>query len=167
MQCDACNGPMRISNVQRDGTQRISCKNAHQFGTCSHTRSYELPRVQKLLTEHMTERLLDPDRIKRVAAEYAREMTEQSRANRNARADAEKRLARLEFQIKRLTDAMLADDSQPVAYFTQQIGPLERERVGLAERLSRLQAERNIVELHPERSSTRSAELLEEFNMPP
>ena len=42
MLCGECNGRMRISCTERDGTQRVSCAPAHQFGTCGHRRSYEL-----------------------------------------------------------------------------------------------------------------------------
>ena len=123
MLCGECNGRMRISCTERDGTQRVSCAAAHQFGTCTHRRSYELARIQALLIDHMKEELLDPQREKRVAAEYAKEMAEQRKQNGRARAEAEKRLARLEFQIKRLVDAMLDDDSQPVSYFKERLAP--------------------------------------------
>jgi site-specific DNA recombinase len=148
LRCGACNGPMRISNTSRDGTSRVACAAAHQHGTCSHSKTYDLGKLETGILEGLKGQLTDPAAIAEAAKAYHTRWAERSRDMRQA-LDADRRgLTRIEIQIDRLVDA-IANGGGAVKPLAAKLGELETERVALTERIRLGQAGTNIVDLHP------------------
>ena len=96
----------------------------------------------------MRARLTDPELIAERVSAYAEERAKLNRKGRAERVTVEKKLAEAEQRIRRLVEA-IETSNEPVAALAARLAPLDRERVALAERLRLLQAETNVIELHP------------------
>jgi site-specific DNA recombinase len=158
LRCDVCGGHMRLSTGknrritrQRPAAQwapRVACASARAYGTCSHSKSYDLQKLEAGVLKGIRERLADPERIKAAARDFHAEWAEQERKSRSKGATVRKRLNRVQAQIDRLVVA-IRDGDAPVTELTAQIKPLAAERTGLQEQLRLIEAESNVVTLHP------------------
>jgi DNA invertase Pin-like site-specific DNA recombinase len=58
LRCGVCNGHMRIAQSSRDGAPRAACANAHQRGTCKHTRSFDMDVLLEDISSKLKAKLL-------------------------------------------------------------------------------------------------------------
>lgn len=146
LRCGVCNGHMIITNKAR-GTQFVACAAATSKSACSHRKSYDIAKLKKLVLDNFRENLIDPKRhaeaMRAAHAEYAAE----EKRNSAEKVSAEKQVARLTVQIRRLVDAIENSDN-PVKELLTSLEAKEAERVGLVERVRLLDAS-NVVTLHP------------------
>jgi DNA invertase Pin-like site-specific DNA recombinase len=159
LRCGVCGGHMRLSNgknrrvtKRRPGppqwAPRVACAAASSYRTCSHSKSYDLEKLEAGVLQGIREHLVDPELIKEAARGFHAKWAEQERKARSDGTSVRKRLNRVQVQIDRLV-AAIRDSDTPVTELTAQLRPLEAERVGLAERLRLIEAEKNVVTLHP------------------
>lgn len=147
LRCSECGGHMRIRSMTR-GTPWAACATADAHDLCPHKRTYDLDRLQKAILDGMREHLTDPEAIVRAARGFHLEWAERSKKNRGDAASLRKALNRVQIKMDRLVHA-LTDSDTPVEQITPQFKPLEMERVSLTERLRLIEAETNVVDLHP------------------
>ncbi|MBB3018611.1 DNA invertase Pin-like site-specific DNA recombinase [Microvirga lupini] len=134
VECEACGGPMVVSErCKFRHTARIKCRSAHLGEGCSHSKSYDLVRIEKLSVEVLREKFENPWWIKSLAAEYIKDHAEHTRrAKRQATADR-KRMTEIEGRMLRLVNALERGGSMPDEIILTRLQALEAERVGLLE----------------------------------
>jgi site-specific DNA recombinase len=147
LRCGVCGGAMRMRSMTR-GTQWAACAAADAHDACTHKRTYDLSRLQAGVLAGLRKHLIDPAAIAEAAKAYHAQWAERSKQNRADAASLRKQLSRLQVKIDRLVTA-IRDSDLPVQELTAQLKPLEIERAGTAERLRLIEAEGNVVELHP------------------
>jgi DNA invertase Pin-like site-specific DNA recombinase len=147
LRCGVCGGNMRVrSAVNR--VPYVACAVADAHGTCSHNRNFNLDRLQTAVLDGMRKHLTDPKAIGEATRAYHAEWTQRNKRNRGEAADVRKRLNRVQVAIDRIVMA-IAESDTPVAELTARLKPLEIERAGLTERLRLVEAESNVVDIHP------------------
>jgi site-specific DNA recombinase len=82
------------------------------------------------------------------ARQFHAEYAARQKKNAGDSESATRRLNRISVQIQRLTDALTESDT-PVKELVEKLKALEAERVSLGERLRLIEAESNVVRLHP------------------
>ena len=107
-----------------------------------------MDKLQVAVLDGMRAHLTDPAAIVEAAKAYHAEYAEREKRSRGELVAARKRLNRVQVQIDRLVIA-IRDSNLPVKDLVAQLNPLDAERAGLTERLRLLEAESNIVTLHP------------------
>jgi site-specific DNA recombinase len=149
IRCGACGGHMRIHSGTRPGrSKRIACANAHARGTCTHKKGYDLDTITTGVIDGIRDRLLDPKLVAEAMKALHAQFEERNRKDSGDATAASKQLNRVQVQIDRLVDA-ISNSNAPVKALTVKLDALESERVSLAERLRLLEAESNVVRLHP------------------
>jgi len=142
LRCAACGGHMRITNHG----PRVGCAAANDYDTCKHRQSYDLAKLQAAIIEGMRNHMLDATALTEfVKAHHARRV-EHEKKNRREGASISKRHARVLIELDRAADAFLATNA-PV--LKEKIAKLEAERKSLEARLIMIEAETNVVSLHP------------------
>ena len=150
LRCGKCNGPMRIVCSTTKGKyagSRIGCSAASQTSTCEHSRSYDLAKLTNSVLDGMRVRLTNRSVIADLARAYHEEYSAHDKKNRGDVTSIKKALNRVMVKIDR-TIAVIRDSDLPLKPLTAELQTLERERIGLAERL-RLLEQSNVVNLHP------------------
>jgi site-specific DNA recombinase len=147
LRCGGCGSVMRIQSVTR-GVPYASCTAAARVGNCDHDRTYNLDVLQAAVLEGMREHLTDPEALAEAARAYHERWSERERQNRTDAASIRKQLNRVQVQIDRLVAAIMHTGT-PIPELTDRLQPLEIERAGLTERLRLVDAETNVVQLHP------------------
>lgn len=148
LRCAACGGHMRIAQQSRDGSPRVACAAAHQHSSCEHRKTYDLGKLQAGVLANMRTQLTDPGKIARAAKGFHDQWAEENRKHRLEQSGVQRQLNRIQVQMDRIVDAIQNSD-EPVAMLVKKLEPLDRERAGLAEKLRLIEAETNIVDLHP------------------
>lgn len=154
LQCGTCHSHMQISSTDKNGSPRIGCAAAIQRGTCQHTRTYGLERLQKAVIDTMRPDLMTKEAIAEMARSFklrSEELKAKNRKNLGDKASVKKKLNDIEIKLHRLGDA-IENGGEAVKMLLDRIAPLEAERAGLTERLRLLEAESR-VELHPNASN--------------
>ena len=123
------------------------CAAAKTKSTCSHTKSYDVDLLKKLVINNFRSNLIDPKRHAEAMAAAHAEYAALTKKHSTEKIAAEKQISRLTVQITRLVDAMGSSD-KPVKELMAAIEAKEAERVGLIERV-RLLGAGNVVSLHP------------------
>jgi hypothetical protein len=150
LQCGTCNSHMVISSTDKNGSPRIGCAAAIQRGTCQHTRTYGLERLQKAVIDTMRPDLMTREAIAEMARSFksrSEELKAKNRKNLGDKVSVQKKLNEIEIKLHRLGDA-IENGGDSVKSLLDRIAPLEAERSGLTERLRLLEAESR-VQLHP------------------
>ncbi|MCA1419443.1 recombinase family protein [Bradyrhizobium sp. BRP23] len=134
--CGACNGHMRVAQTSRDGTSRIACAAAHQHGTCTHSKSYDLNKLMEGIRDGMVAHLTTDEAIDAALEAYRNEKKSGER-NDSERKAVERRLNALNVEIARLVEATMKLANPPEAFY-KKIDAKEAERASLDERLHQL-----------------------------
>lgn len=148
LRCGVCNGPMINTSFQAPYGARVSCAAAFRRNECSHTKSYRLSRIQDLVIDGFRANLVDPKMVVEAARTYHANRAERDRRAAGEAAGSRSKLNRVQVQIDRIVSA-IADTDQPIKELTDRLAKLEAERVALAEKVRLLEAETNVVRLHP------------------
>lgn len=81
LRCGVCNGHTRIAQSYRNGGPRAAYANAHQRGTCEHTRSFDMDVLLKDVADKMEVRLLSPKAIEEAMRAWKEERKSGQRKN--------------------------------------------------------------------------------------
>lgn len=134
LRCGVCSGHMRIAQSSRNGAPRAACANAHQRGTCEHTRSFDMDILLKDASEKIEAKLLSP----KAAEEAMRAWKEECQNGRNKggseRAKLDRRRRVLTTEIERLTYA-IANSRRKPDELLKRIDECDLERETVEERL--------------------------------
>jgi site-specific DNA recombinase len=133
LRCGVCNGHMRIAQSSRDGGPRAACANAHQRGTCEHTRSFDMDVLLKDVAEKMEIKLLSPKAIEEAMRAWKQERKSDQRKD-SERSVLERRRHVLNTEIERLSYAIANSRRQPDE-LVKRIDECDVERETVEERL--------------------------------
>jgi DNA invertase Pin-like site-specific DNA recombinase len=112
LRCGVCNGRMRIAQSSRNGGPRAACANAHQRGTCEHTRSFDMDVLLNDVADKMEVRLLSPKAIEEAMRAWKEERKSDRRED-SERSNLERRRRVLNTEIERLLYAVVNSQRKP------------------------------------------------------
>ncbi len=112
LRCGVCNGHMRIAQSSRDGGPRAACANAHQRGTCEHTRSFDMDVILKDVCRNIDVKLLSPKAIEEAMSAWQEER-KNDRKKGSERETLERRRRKLTAEIERLSYAIANSRRKP------------------------------------------------------
>ncbi|WP_245286723.1 recombinase family protein [Bradyrhizobium sp. ARR65] len=112
LRCGICNGHMRIAQSSRNGAPRAACANAHQRGTCEHTRSFDMDVLLEDVVGKMELKLLSPKAIEEAMRAW-KEERKKDRKNNSGHANLKPRLRTLTTEIERLSYAIANSRRKP------------------------------------------------------
>src|SRR5262245_17268647 len=147
LRCGACGGHLRNKSRTRNVPYAV-CKAGAVHMTCENTRTYNMDHIQAAVLKGFKYELTDPEAIMEATKAYHADWSARSKAARGEAIELRAQLTRTEAKITRLVDAIENSDL-PVATLTEKLQGLELDRVSLAERLRLVEAEGNVVDLHP------------------
>lgn len=112
LRCGVCNGPMRIAQSSRNGAPRAACANAHQRGTCEHTRSFDMDVLLEDVSVKIDVKLLSPKAIEEAMSAWQEER-KKDRKKVSERTNLERRRRTLTAEIERLSYAIANSRRKP------------------------------------------------------
>lgn len=146
--CESCGGRMMRCNSARNKSARIMCYDARNQRGCTHSKSYDVARLEAAVLDGLNEQLAHPEALADFVKEYHKERTALERAARREKTNVTGEIADIEAAMMRLVTA-LEKGTMPEDVIVPKLQALEVRRVSLRER-KRLADERtNVVELHP------------------
>lgn len=135
LRCGICNGHMRIAQSSRNGAPRAACANAHQRGTCEHTRSFDMDVLLEDISAKIDAKLLSPKAVEEAMRAWQEER-KKDRKKVSERANLERRRRTLTTEIERLSYAIANSRRKPDELLKRiDDCDLERENVGARLRL--------------------------------
>lgn len=149
--CGQCGGTMVIGQNNPDGTPRMVCSVALKTrgrASCDHRRSYSLATLQNVVLDGLKAKLTDRKALLELTRAYHDRWAERQKEVRTDGVTAKKQLDRVTVQIDRIVTA-ISDSDDPVKVLMDKLKALEIERAGLAEKVRLIEAEGNVVTLHP------------------
>jgi len=147
--CAACGGAMIIGQTDMDGTPRVVCSYGHRRMNCTHTKSYGLKALETIILDGIKAKLTDRKALLEFTRAYHGRWAERQKAARAARDTTQKQLNRVTVKIDRTVAAIASIDGAPVEELVAALKALRVEKAGLTERLKVIDAESNVVTLHP------------------
>jgi site-specific DNA recombinase len=144
LRCGTCNGMMRMVNQRQ-----FACATADAKGTCPHSKSYNGKLLVEGLSTRLAEYTANPQRIEEALGELkAKFRVAAKNVKSESVEEARKRLNRAQLAIDRVVGLILRD-----VITEQEAGAelvkLRQEKATYEERLRLIEAEKNVVELHP------------------
>ncbi|MFT4120863.1 recombinase family protein [Bradyrhizobium sp.] len=133
LRCGVCNGSMRIAQSSRNGAPRAACANAHQRGTCEHTRSFDMDVLLEDIATKMELKLLSLKAIEQAMRAWRYERKNDRKKN-SEHANLERRLRGLTTEIERLSYAIASSRRKPDELL-KRIDECDTERETVEERL--------------------------------
>ncbi|MCK1721537.1 MULTISPECIES: recombinase family protein [unclassified Bradyrhizobium] len=112
LRCGVCNGHMRIAQSSRNGAPRAACANAHQRGTCEHTRSFDMDVLLEDVSIKIDAKLLSPKAIEEAMGAWQEER-KKDRKKGSERDNLERRRRVLTTEIERLSYAIANSRRKP------------------------------------------------------
>jgi DNA invertase Pin-like site-specific DNA recombinase len=151
--CAACGGHMRIMRSVAHNTgqgARVGCVNARMRGArCQHAKTYDIGQIEQTILHGIKEKLVDRKALLELTRAYHERWAERQKESRTDREATQRQLNRVTVQIDRTVTAISDTADEPLQPLIAKLKTLEHERVGLAEKLRLIEAEGNIVDLHP------------------
>jgi site-specific DNA recombinase len=149
LRCGACGGNMVIGQNNTDGSPRVVCSYGHRRIRCDHHKSYDLKVLEATVLAGVKERLTRPKAVIEYTKSYHARWAERQKEIKADRSDAQRMLVRVTVQIDRIISAISDSDGPPVKALTAKLNQLEAERSSLEQRVSLIDAESNVIDLHP------------------
>lgn len=146
--CGKCGGSMFIGQNNPDGAPRMVCSYAHRRENCDHRRSYCLKTLQNTILDGIKEKLADRKALLELTRAYHERWAERQKSIRADHDGAKKQLSRVTVQIDRVVSA-ISESDEPVKVLMEKLKGLETERASLSEKVRLIEAEGNVVTLHP------------------
>lgn len=144
LRCGVCNGMMRMVN-----SRQFACAAADAKGTCAHGKSYNGRLLVEGLSAKMAEYTANPKMIEAAVGELKIKFRA---AAKNVKSesldDARKRLNRAQLAIDRIVGLLLREvitEQEASAELVR----LRQEKATFEERVRLIEAEKNVVTLHP------------------
>ncbi|MEH2525814.1 MULTISPECIES: recombinase family protein [unclassified Bradyrhizobium] len=160
LKCAVCGGRMMIGQANMDGSPRIVCTFAQRRINCTHRKSYCLKEIERTVFEGIKTKLTDRKALLEMTKAYHARSIERQKEIRAQSDAAQKELNRVTVAIDRIVSA-ISDSDAPVKGLVDKLNILEVQRAGLAERVKLIEAEGNVVTLHPAAIDTFSAAMEE------
>lgn len=133
LRCGVCNGHMRIAQSSRSGAPRAACANAHQRGTCEHTRSFDMDVLLEDASAKIEVRLLSPKAIEEAMHAWKEERkSDRNKGSEYAKLDRRHRV--LTTEIERLSYA-IANSRRKPDELLKRIDECDLERENVKERM--------------------------------
>lgn len=133
LRCGVCNGHMRIAQSSRDGAPRAACANAHQRGSCEHTRSFDMDVLLNDVCRNIDVKLLSAKAIEEAMGAWQEERKNDRRKG-SERETLERRRRKLTTEIERLSYA-IANSRRKPEELLQLIDECDLERENIDARL--------------------------------
>ncbi|SDG82542.1 Site-specific DNA recombinase [Bradyrhizobium sp. Rc2d] len=133
LRCGVCNGHMRIAQSSRNGAPRAACANAHQRGTCEHTRSFDMDVLLEDASAKIEVKLLSPRAIEEAMHAWKEERkNDRNKSSGYAKLDRRRRV--LTTEIERLSYA-IANSRRKPDELLKRIDECDLERESVEERM--------------------------------
>jgi site-specific DNA recombinase len=148
LRCSECNGRMMVGQSNADGSPRVVCSFGARRIECKHTKSYCLKRLESIVFDGIKHKLTNRKALIEMTRAYHDRYVERQKSIRDDRDVVQQQLNRVTVQMDRIVTAIgLSDD--PVEALVERLNKLKVEQAGLKERVRLIEAEGNIVSLHP------------------
>jgi DNA invertase Pin-like site-specific DNA recombinase len=148
LKCGDCGGRMMIGQSNMDGSPRVVCSAGFKRINCTHTKSYCLKTIEGTVLDGIKEKLTNRKALIEMTRAHHARFAEREKIVRADRETAQKQLNRVTIQIDRIV-AAISDSDEPVKALVSKLNALETERAGLTEKVRLIEAEGNVVTLHP------------------
>ena len=125
-----------------------ACNAAHYHSACDHRKSYDLAKLERVVLKGMKEYLTDPEALVEATKAYHSRWSEKQKEDRIERGTLQTKINNLDHRIERAVEAITELD-EPIPALVAKLKKLEVERAGAAEQLRCIEAEENVVSLHP------------------
>ncbi len=149
LKCSVCGGPMMIGANNMDGSPRVACSYGKRRMHCTHQRSYCLKTLTQMTLDDIKEKLSDPKRLIELTRAYHERWAERQKGYRGERDAVQKELNRVTVSIDRTVTAISMTDDEPVEALVGKLKALRLEQASLKQKLSLVEAQTNVVSLHP------------------
>jgi len=146
--CATCGGAMYIGANNPDGAPRVKCSFGHRREGCDHRKSYSLKTLQDIVLSGIQAKLTDRKALLEMTRAYHDRWAERQKSVRGDLAKAKAELSRTEIQIDRIVTA-ISDSDSPVKALVSKLDALEIQRASLAQKVELIEADGNVVTLHP------------------
>lgn len=153
--CGECGGRMVVTKTRQTKSThrqaigpRVGCAEANYRGKCDHRKSYDLKRIELTVLDGMRRHLTSPAALMEFTKAYHERWAQRQREATDELETSRRKLNAVTVKIDRLVTA-ITDSDEPMPVLMQKMKELEAERVGLAERVRLVEAEGNVVSLHP------------------
>ena len=146
--CGACGGAMIAGQTNPDGSPRMVCTYGHRRLNCTHYRSYSLKTLQTTVLDGVKRNLTDREALLRMTKDYHSRWAEKQKADKGQRETTQALLTRVSVQMDRIVTA-ISDTDEPVEALVAKLKTLRLEQASLKEKLRLIEAEGNVVTLHP------------------
>jgi len=146
--CGQCGGAMSICQSNPDGSPRMVCSFANRRENCDHRKSYCLKTLQSTILDGVKDKLTDRKALLELTRAYHERWAERQKFIRTDHEKAKTQLNRVVVQIDRIV-AAISESDDPVKVLMEKLKALETERVSLSEKVRLIEAEGNVITLHP------------------
>jgi DNA invertase Pin-like site-specific DNA recombinase len=149
LRCAVCGGSMITGMSNRAGSARVVCSDGYRRVKCTHTKSYDLRALESTVLDGIKDNLANRKALVEFTREYHGRWQERQKEIRVDRDAVQKALNRVTIKIDRIVAAIASEDGGAVEELVAALKPLRVEKAGLTERLKVVDAESNVVTLHP------------------
>lgn len=133
LQCGACGGLMKIKGKNRKGHSRVTCASAYNYGTCAHSKDYDIEILKEIAFVNLKQTLSNEGMVRDAVQEASRHFETIAKRNNGERAEVIKKLTNVKVQIERAARTIVdVGDSPTMSKILQE---KEAERAGLEARL--------------------------------
>lgn len=140
LKCGMCGGHMRIAQSSRDGAPRAACAAAHQHGTCSHTRSFDMDQLLASVLARFESKLRDPRAVIAALKALATEQGKKWKQESGEAKQIERQLQDLRIQSDNLVAGIRAGKGRARDVLAAELDKIEEERAAIQQRLELVRA---------------------------
>lgn len=133
LQCGACGGTMKMKGKNRQGHSRVVCATAYNYGSCEHSKDYDVEVLKEVAFANLKETLTNENTIREATQEASKHFEVTAKKNNVERAEIVRKLTNIKVQIERAARTIVeVGDSPTMSKILQE---KEAERAGLEARL--------------------------------
>jgi len=133
LQCGACGGSMKFKGKNRKGHARVVCSAAYNYGSCKHSKDYDVEVLKELAVVNLKAMLSDQNNMKQAAQEAARHFQVIAKRNNGERAELTRKRNEIAVKIERCARTIVQVGDSPT--MSKMLQELEAEHAGLQARL--------------------------------
>jgi site-specific DNA recombinase len=147
--CGGCGGNMIFGQTNPDGSPRAVCTYGYRrIGGCTHYRSYSVKTLERTVLDGIKRNLTNREALLELTKAYHARYAERQKIVRQDREATQQQLNRIEIQMDRIVTA-ISDSDDPVKGLVEKLNKLRIEHASLKEQMRLIEAESNVVTLHP------------------
>lgn len=133
LQCGACGGVMKLRGKNRQGHSRVVCASAYNYGTCTHSKDYDIEVIKEIAFKNLKQMLSDEDKIKLGVQEASRHFEAIAKANVGERAEIVREMNDSRVKIERIARTIIDIGDSPT--MSKALQDHEAKHAGLKARL--------------------------------